>query len=514
MYGVEKMSDAELIAFAHRLIDLEKLNNLSTPVDLATRLDPIYERREHLTVIGEAIAKLANGENDRLLITCPPRAGKSETASIWGTVWWLARHPAHRVVVASYGDDLAQQIGKKARSIITEHQTRLGIHLARGSSAYKHWTLASGGGLRSVGYGSGLTGHGADLLICDDPHKDRTDANSLTRRTNVWNWWSSTALTRLAPKAPVIMILTRWHPDDLAGRALKEEGTVTEGGRWLHVHMPALCTDPTNDPLHRAYGAPLPHPRIPADDLDALLEHWNDKRRTSIVSDWNALYQGDPQPAEGALIAAEMLAARRDYRPDTVPVKHAVAVDPSGGGRDLAGIIGGHLGADGRLYYTHDASLVGPAEKWARAACELAAQIDADRIIIESNYGGDMAKMVVQAAWADLMRENPTDPKYVRHAPRVELVHAKKGKLLRAEPIAQQIAQDRIRIGAPLPDMESEWATWQPDDAMSPGRIDASVYLAYALLPVAGSGAVLSSAVDLYPAGIGTSLVMPSLYGP
>lgn len=274
-------------------------------------------------------------------------------------------------------------------------------------------------------------------------------------------------------------------------RILEQDGTEEEGGLWRVVKIPAFAGP--GDPIGRRVGEPLPHPKIPASNIDAARAHWEGRRRSSTVRDWNSLYQLDPQPAEGALVDASLIRARTHYPPPATPVKAAVAVDPSGGGRDTAGVIGGFLGDDRRLYVTDDASLVGPSELWGKAACELAARIDADTIVVEHNYGGDMTKVVVRSAWDRLARDNLHDPRYQRPAPRVKPVHAKKGKLLRAEPIAQQLSDDRMRFGSHLPEVMHEWTTWQPTDTNSPGRIDASVYLAYELLPVPGAAMMVST---------------------
>lgn len=334
-----------------------------------------------------------------------------------------------------------------------------------------------------------------NCVIIDDPHKDRSEADSARIRQGVHDWYSSTLLTRLQPdRSAVVIVQTRWHDDDLAGRRLKEEGRLEEGGRWKVVHLPAIADSKFGpDPLGRAPGEPLTHPKIPTADVEARRRWWADKRGSVAPRDWHALYQGDPQPDEGTLLPKGMLNARTHNPPPVTPIKTGIAVDPSGGGRDTAGIIGGFLGTDQRLYLTHDRSVTGPSEAWGRATCELAAEIDADFIVVEANYGGDMTTTIIRLAWDRLTRDNPNDPRYRRLVPRVRTVHAKKGKLLRAEPIAQQISDDRMRLGAYLPLLVHEWEHWQSTDPDSPGRIDASVYLGYDLLPVPGSGAVIST---------------------
>lgn len=518
-----QMTDEELLAEADAIARAEDKAALGDPATLMRHLNPNgYKRRPHVRVIGREMAKLYSGETKRLMILTPPQVGKTVTAVVGGAFWWLALRPTNRVIVGSYGNALAVNRGRSVRKLVNEHGHRYDLRLERGSTAANDWLLTSGGGMKSVGVGGGVTGTPGDIALIDDPHKSRAEADSLRRRDAVHDWYSGDIFSRLSPDAPIVVIMTPWHPDDIRGRLLQEEGRVEDGGLWRVIHMPALCTDPINDPLGRELGAPLPHPKIPARDSAAALAHWQAKRRGSSVRDWAALYQGDPRPAEGALLARKLLRERRCFGDDpacgpcnTNVQRSAVAVDPSGGGRDTAGIVAGYLGSDKRLYLTHDWSGVMSSADWSRKACQLAVQTDADRIIVEINYGGDMATLAIRTAfdvlrteerdaftgreslWAEFLEaggditRTPTykaEALYNRLCPRIEVVKARKGKLLRAEPIAQQWIEDHIRTTTYLPELEDEWATWQPDHTDSPGRIDASTYLAYAMLPLPGAG--------------------------
>lgn len=522
------MSDGELLAEieAHqRVADQAALAN---PTTLARHLSYGYKRRRHLNVIGREMARLDAGEFDRLLIMTPPQVGKTVTAVVWGALWWLARHPTHRAIIGSYGSTLATERGRDIRRLVLDVGDRFGLQLEPGARQVAQWRLTTGGGVKSVGIRSGITGHPGNIAFVDDPHKSRADADSMRSRDAVDDWLSADLGTRLAPGAPMVMILTPWHRDDIAHRVIAREGRIENGGRWRVVKMPAFCSDPENDPLGRELGDPLPHPLIDPGDVEALRRHWNERRSGRTVRDWSALYQLDPKPAEGALLTEALLQARRHgerpprgyklprgvpgpvappYQHNPVapitarPVAAAVAVDPSGGGRDTAGVIGGWLGDDERLYIAGDASGVMSADQWGRAACQLAVDLDADRIVYESNYGGDQAGYVIRTAWDALRREEmaelgiPDTPvgrrskrykaqaRYARPRPRVVGVTARKGKRLRAEPVAVQWENDRVRTAVYLPELETEWSTWQPTDKDSPGRIDASVYLAWDLLP-------------------------------
>jgi hypothetical protein len=534
------MSDVELLAEYEALQRVDDQAALASPVTLARHLSYGYKRRAHLNVIGRAMARMEAGEFDRLLIMTPPQVGKTVTAVVWGALWWLARHPGHRAIVGSYGSSLATERGRETRRLVMEIGDRYGLGLEPGARQVAQWRLTTGGGLKSVGIRSGVTGNPADVAFVDDPHKSRADADSLKFRDAVDDWYSADLGSRLAPRAPLVLVMTTWHIDDLAHRMLAREGNVTDGGRWCVIKMPALCTDPDTDPLGRALGDPLPHPKIKPGDRGELLRHWHEKRDSAKLRDWHSLYQCNPQPAEGALLTEAQLRARR-YGDKSVqrltqgPVtataqKAAVAVDPSGGGRDTAGIVGGWLGDDERLYIADDRSGVMPADAWGRVACEMAVDLDADVIIYENNYGGDQAGYVIRTSWDTLRREElaalgvPDTPagrrrrsylavaKYARPRPRVKGVNARKGKLLRAEPIAVQWLQDRIRTAAYLPALEQEWATWQPTDKDSPGRIDASVHLAWGLLRApADTTAGVKTATAVRRSGISAGAGAPTI---
>ncbi|MFI9463770.1 terminase large subunit domain-containing protein [Streptomyces xiamenensis] len=489
------MSDAELEA------ELRRLAAWRDPATMGLYLNSdnpdVFKVRAHHRLIAASLAQLGP-QNDRLLVITPPQVGKSTLVSELMSWWWLTLHPRDRIAITSYAASLALKKSRTVRRWVAEHGHEFGLRLQPGDSAIYDWSLTTGGGIRAAGVGGSLTGFPTTGVgIVDDPHKDRAEAESPLMRTRVWEWWSSVFLSRLRPGVPLALVLTHWHEDDLAGRVLAQEGRVEEGGRWRVVHLEAIHTGLHGpDPMGRAPGEPLTHPAIPDEDQAALTAHWDDKRRTSTPRDWGSLYQGDPKPAEGALLTANLLMARRCPSPAEAQ-RRAVAVDPSGGGRDTAGIMAGYLGTDERLYLTHDRTAVMSSDAWSRAACKLAAETGAQIIYVERNYGGDMTTLAVRTAWDALQREGviPSDllPPYVQP------VTARTGKLLRAEPIAQQWQEDRVRTAGaagPLVELEQEWATWQPG-AASPGRIDASVYLAYGLLRPPSTAQAISS-----PAGI------------
>ncbi|WP_406321837.1 terminase large subunit domain-containing protein [Streptomyces sp. NBC_00519] len=488
---LEHLDDAEVYQQLHAAQRAMSADLLRDPVTLARGLDRTYRMRPHLRIIGDALAEVGRGDFDRLLILTPPQVGKSTTVAEWFPFWWLCEYPMDRVAVTSYGDDLALRRGKTIRSYVEEYGDEYDLRMKPGSGAMQDWEVTRGGGVRSVSVGKGLTGHSVNLLIVDDPHKDRADAESEASRRALHDWYSSAALKRLQPdRNAVVAIMTRWHPDDFAGRRIQDEGRIEDGGRWKVIHLPAVADLKFGpDPLGREPGDPLPHPKIPTRNKAALKAWWADMKRTSIVRDWHALAQGDPQPAEGALVSEELLRMLRDTTTVVEPQKIAVSIDPSGGGRDVAGVIGGFLGDDGRVWVTDDVSAAMSSADWSTAACRLAHRTNASIIYIEWNFGRDMCVLAIQTSWEALQNSGEI-PKNVL-MPAIAPVRAKQGKLLRAEPIAQQMVQDKVRFRGLFPDLEREWSTWQSTDPDSPGRIDASCILVYGLIPDANQGAIV-----------------------
>lgn len=477
MSDLSRLSDGEL----RRLGAL--LEARRSPASLGAFLGSGYVVRGSHRVIGDALADLGARRGLRkLMVLAPPRAGKSELVTKMFPLWWLGRNPSDSVVAAAYGSDLAKKWGRDVRSLVRRHGGLLGLELSADSRSAQAWQLVSGGGMRTTGVGAGLTGHDADLLICDDPHKNREEASSRVARDRVWDWWTSTFITRQSPGTPICLILTRWHEDDLAGRLL-----ASEGDEWRVIRLPAIA-DSDDDPLGRSKGDPLPHPKIDDDRLE-LLAFWESMRRNVSTRDWFSMYQADPQPVEGALLTSAQVQACRHPVGEPVPgrLRTAVAVDPSGtSGGDEAGIVVGFLGEDDRAWVVGDYTRQCSPTEWAREAMLVAAENAADVVFVENNFGGELAANQLKAAWSDLEDEEVIDEGLLM--PRIEQVRARYGKRIRAEPVAQYFVQGDVSLVGDLTEFEREWTTWQSGSRESPGRIDASVYLIAGLLKNVSGG--------------------------
>lgn len=458
----------------------------ATPSALARALFDGYIHSPHLDLIDEAYVDADQGKADRIMICTPPQVGKSTTAAEAGPVWWLQRHPRARVTVASYAAKLAERRGKKVRDTIVTHGAGLGLALQPGSNAKAEFDLVSGGGCIAMGVEGGLTGFGSDLMVVDDPHKNRQEANSATIRKAVWEWWQSTVDTRMSPGSPVILIMTRWHEDDLAARVLKNEGRLEDGGTWRVISLPAIAEGRTPkgeliiDPLGRAPGDPLTHPKLPGASREVLLEFWNQRRRRVGSREWPALFQQRPAPPEGAIFRYDWIEAGRREVPDVPAMgKKVVAVDPSGTATqqsDECGIIvcGKDTTAGDGWVFDDRSGIMTPAE-WGRKVCLAALDWECPEIVAEQNQGYEMVQDVIKNAWKKLQETDKRAAQLVQ--PRVVKAHSRIGKVLRAEPIAA-IYEDGFRIhhvGDALDLLEDQMTTWT-GEGDSPDRLDALVH--------------------------------------
>ena len=466
-----------------------------TPGALALKHEPLLTmERPHLEVIDRALVDVLTTPRAKLMIFTPPQVGKSARVSRWFPFWWLTQRPRDRIILGSYASTLAAGHSAAARDYVKAYGAEYGLQLKDDEKTRADWTTTSGGGVRARGVRSGLTGNPMDLGLIDDPLADRAAAESLVIREAVWDWYTSAFLSRMAPGGKQILVMTRWHQEDLAGKLLKRDGRVEDGGEWTVVHLPALAMPEDHergfyaDPLGRAPGEPLTHPKIDVDDTDGMTRHWFTQRKDMGTRDFSALCQGSPVNVEGGLVKEQMIQDRTSATPGEAK-RSGVGIDPSGGGRDTAGIIGGHVDNQGHLWWTHSRTKRMSADEWPREACLLAAEIDADRIVYESNYGGDMAGSLIKQAWKSLQEAGEIGAR--KMCPMITGVHSRKSKTLRAEPIAAAVNAGRawFTTEPSLGELKREWQLWEVGSTWSPGALDAAVHLAYELLPAIGSGA-------------------------
>lgn len=254
----------------------------------------LYKPAAHHYLIADALQRIINGKLKKLMIFMPARHGKSMTVTESFPSYFLGKFPKKRVITVSYGDSLARRFGRKNRQKLDEFGKEIfNVQLAADNASVQDWATTEGGGMLSVGIGAGITGHGADLLLLDDVIKNREEANSEHIRNKIYDEYQSSLLTRLHFGGAVILIMTRWHEDDIAGRILaREQG-------WEVLSLPAEAEE--GDILGRAVGDPL---WIEGGyDLEWLKE----KRAQLDAQTWNSIYQQRPSAAEGNIIKRDWI---------------------------------------------------------------------------------------------------------------------------------------------------------------------------------------------------------------
>lgn len=286
---------------------------------------PTYEVNWHHRVLMEKLDGVLNGTIKRLMVFMPPRHGKSELCSIQFPAFAIGKNQDKQIIQASYSGDLATDFGRQVRNLIQDTPFKMlfpDVELAEDSQAKGKWNTKGRGSYSAVGIGGSLTGRGADILIIDDPIKNREEAESQLIRDSHWAWYTSTARTRLMPGGAIIVVVTRWHDDDLAGRILAN----STPGSWDVLEYPAIAE---KDEEFRKVGEPLWATRYTLQELE-------DIRKDVGEYDFSSLYQQQPinaatqefkskyfktvkEPPQGAqlFIAIDTAASQRDSADNT-----------------------------------------------------------------------------------------------------------------------------------------------------------------------------------------------------
>ena len=254
-------------------------------------------------VLAEREGRLGEFRGARIIIEMPPRHSKSETTSHWFPVWLLNNWPHWRIILASYEADFAASWGRKVRNTIAANPDLLNVRISGSSSAANRWETTAGGGMVTAGVGGPITGKGGDVLLVDDPIKNWQEASSSTVRDHIWDWWTSTAYTRLEPGGIAIVIMTRWHQDDLAGRLIERMNS-GEGEPWEVIRLPALAE--LDDPLGRKPGEALWPARYNEETLARIRQNVGEYV-------WQALYQQNPTTPGGTIFLRDWFEDDRRY---------------------------------------------------------------------------------------------------------------------------------------------------------------------------------------------------------
>lgn len=278
----------------------------ATPGALACDMDASTVQTRLLDLVDAELVTVADSAAGKAMIFTPPQEGKSSRVALWFPLWLLQHDPRLNVVIVSYDAELAVRWGRDIRRLVQDHP-ELGVMLRPDSKAAGRWHTAQGGSVYCTGFKGGFTGRPADVLIVDDPVKDRKAAESRAERGALWDWWENVAKVRARR---VVLVMTRWHTDDLAGRLL-----LREREEWRVLSVPAVAGTPVRVPVRggwrvewRSTGRPDPLGRTPGQELPSVhgplarpagyfLRLF--ERLSGYV--WRALFQQDPTAAQGTL---------------------------------------------------------------------------------------------------------------------------------------------------------------------------------------------------------------------
>lgn len=259
-----------------------------------------FQLPRHILYLNKALCRLLDGEIRGLLVSMPPRHGKSHLVSEYFPGFFLGRNPEKRVILTSAEASLASKCGRKARDILNyAGEALFGVWVRKDSHASDHWNLEGhDGGMDTAGVGGSLTGRGAHLFVVDDLVKNSEQAHSETWRAKAWDLWMSCCETRAEPGCIFVVIGTRWHEDDPIGRIHRE---ILAGKRkgWEVISFPALAEE--GDILGREPGEALWPERFSREHLEELRSRWDHDEAKLGPYWWDAIYQQRPSPQSGGL---------------------------------------------------------------------------------------------------------------------------------------------------------------------------------------------------------------------
>lgn len=350
--------------------------------------NPIYQANWHHINLMNALDRMARGKLKRLMVFMPPRHGKSEIVSRRYPAYMLGRNPNLEIIGTSYSASLASSMNRDVQRIIDSPEygkifpeTTLAGKNVR-SSAHGSYLRNSDefeivgyrGSYKSAGIGGGITGSGADIAIIDDPVKNRAEAESKTYRDKVYDWFASTLYTRLEKDASILITLTRWHEDDLAGRLLKLAENDPNAEQWEIISYPAIFDSKS----------PNIDPTDPRKDGEALWPDKYDERALNIMKttvgsyEWSALYEQRPTPSSGGIVKREwfLYYVHAPKKFDEIIQSWDLTFKDSNSSDYVVGQVWGRVGADkylldqvrGRFSFTQTIRMIKSlSAKWPRA---------------------------------------------------------------------------------------------------------------------------------------------------
>lgn len=408
--------------------------------DLAARLERFVYRVER-------------GESPRMIINVPPRRGKTLQASVALPAWALGRNPTWSFIATTHSDDLANDNSRDVMEFIKDRRYRSVFPdtvLDKDNKGATGWRTEQGGRYKPAGVGKGIAGRGANILLIDDPHRDK-DAYSETVRNSIYRWYKSSARTRLMPGGGIILIQTRWVLDDLTGLILAEEGLVEDGGKWERVVYP-------EEALHDEYR--LPCGTVVSQHVDGakLLRkkgeclhperyppESNEEHKRDPIT-WAALYQQDPT-AEGAGTVTDELLDRCACSLDDIPQRLTnygtwdTAVSQTEGSCNTARVVGG-------LDHKGDLWLVDVLAS-RMDSLEIAETIISDHR--EYHFDAVGIEKTNHSVAVQPFLDKYIEGEQVNDLEIVELLHGNKDKVLRARPMQALMRLGKVHIPTDAP---------------------------------------------------------------
>lgn len=404
-----------------RLVELSRfVRGKESLHDFIVRISPHHPPPRHYPIMIEQFQRARSEPGVRVLISIPPRHGKTELVK-HAIPWWLELSPRDTCAYASYSDRKAWSTSRETRAIAE----KAGIALAADAANLAEWRTPEGGGLLAVGAGAGLTGHGVSgLMVVDDPFKNSEEAQSALTRDKIAEWFDSVVMTRLEGAA-VFVIHTRWHEDDLIGRLAKRKG-------WVVINLPAEA-ESKDDPLGRKPGELLWPERA---DLSLAIR----EAKANNAFTHAALYQGRPRPRGGSVFGDP-----RYYDPKTFDItgcRLVLAGDPAASIKtsadySAAGVLAiKGYGSDRRGWLLRAWRGQVPIPQFANVLLALQAEFGQTPINIESVGGFKAIPQMLLAVHPDL---------------RINEITPVGDKFTRAQPVASAWNDGRILVPADAP---------------------------------------------------------------
>ena len=326
-------------------------------IDFSIVTNEKYKPNWHHEIIANELEKAEKGTANWkiLILMCPPRSGKSTETTINFPAWYLGRNPDKEIITSSYSAELALDFGGKTRTLIDSEAYRHifpEVSLKKDEKSKAKWMTNQGGSYISVGIGGAITGRGANILIIDDPIKNREEADSELIRKKHWDWFTSTAYTRLEPNGKVILILTRWHLGDLAGLIMNNPEFAS---KMKVIKFPAIATE---DDEYRKQGEVLWKERYPLEEVESI-------KRGIGIYDFSALYQQNPILSEDQEFKPNWFIERGWQEILTLNTRNYLTIDTAvskASSADYTGIVRNYVDRENKWNIKADRMRINPKE--------------------------------------------------------------------------------------------------------------------------------------------------------